>query len=1174
MQSGDREPLEGIAEEPTTEESTANRNTADFAQELLDFSQELDELYSASESPAETADMGAAEVTAVSQEDVAENVDVAAAENTAVSQEDVEDMCDKGRPILIQLVKAALDAGHVQPGLGKLGIAIAGHLGNNIDLGTLIGIGIAGVECGHELHGVQERIAVLNQQQDKLKLERDALVERVAEAELLAGGAESQLSLVQKTLADERAEHASVMARHAARIRELEGATAKLEAQAREARRSTVFERPVDAGTSEPVVGTGPVFVSDGVDKKPLRRRRTTLLEEEDGTMRPMSNLDLTASFLDGAAKSMPGNKAVDVERLKERGNLIAKGQKLFEDLALEAGVSLGTRACLDPVLSVADMSEAVGKLLAAIKAEKYRDRSAWKDMRDVNRKLSKIFGSPELNRGILSECLRVEEVSSVIEKWDARYAEEIRILPSDNKRIERVRVVAQVRLQDQELLSMALEALLAEHSAPLKEQITAKNASSVTVSDLAGKGFAIMILAETCLDVDHVDNHVQSLFALMDFPNSFELRFHGNLGTYEEELCDSLERFEEVTGRIDKHLLRKLLLMHVMLTSTSLPVTKWREHLQKAEKFQDEMRSMPLMSKKVEEIFQDACHYQRRNFTESFHKAPLPLLEYEQNKAFAARVQGGPSTDSAGTVDQAVAARVSQHLDSVQQATDKMQQAATQIALSFQGARLPANTCWHWAKRGECNRPAGECKFEHMEATKGIQMLSVKGAKSMGGAAPTAVADIVQAALVDGTKGIPNGPVSGTTCIQCGKAPKYCEDGKVHDYCGKACATAAGKYVGKQSTNLGLGSSGVEDDDLEDPSTQLMLAAGFLIPSGMSEDNMCFMVRAGPSLEAQELERMVVDQGGMSFESFEGQLAATAQAIVSGGKSAPANGDAHADLLRRMEEDYGIVFPRSYDDGLELGGANAPQTALAQTQAPQIALGANDAVYFEVERDLEIIAPCKLLTVEEIGARVLMDMEMVLENPRRQLWSEQQFWAQQSRKRVFEVGKTEGRHARALVDANYEQLRMLKWRRRKKRKPGTTALEDLEPEFCQMKYLRALMRALGHKQQDSTLIWEDNKAAILIAENDCSSAGRSKHIDVRFKFVAQAVVEGAVRVRYTPTDLNLADLLTKALPADTFERLRRLCVENKRGDYFDKESDETVLHVQDEKSWMVTTLW
>ena len=89
------------------------------------------------------------------------------------------------------------------------------------------------------------------------------------------------------------------------------------------------------------------------------------------------------------------------------------------------------------------------------------------------------------------------------------------------------------------------------------------------------------------------------------------------------------------------------------------------------------------------------------------------------------------------------------------------------------------------------------------------------------------------------------------------------------------------------------------------------------------------------------------------------------------------------------------------------------------------------------------------------------------------------------------------------------------------------------------MKYLRSLMRELGHRQVESTLlIWEDNKAAILIAENECSSAGRSKHIDVRYKFVAQAVTEGSVRVRYTPTDMNLADVMTKALPPVTFDGL------------------------------------
>ena len=141
MQSGDREPLEGIAEEPLTEGSTAITPAATFAQELLYYSAELEELYSASESlatdaatlpqtsaenadvaAAETAAMGAAETAAVSQEDVADTADVAAAETAAmeaaetVSQEVVEEMCDKGRPILIQLVKAAVDAGPMQLG--------------------------------------------------------------------------------------------------------------------------------------------------------------------------------------------------------------------------------------------------------------------------------------------------------------------------------------------------------------------------------------------------------------------------------------------------------------------------------------------------------------------------------------------------------------------------------------------------------------------------------------------------------------------------------------------------------------------------------------------------------------------------------------------------------------------------------------------------------------------------------------------------------------------------------------------------------------------------------------------------------------------------------------------------------------------------------------------------
>ena len=104
--------------------------------------------------------------------------------------------------------------------------------------------------------------------------------------------------------------------------------------------------------------------------------------------------------------------------------------------------------------------------------------------------------------------------------------------------------------------------------------------------------------------------------------------------------------------------------------------------------------------------------------------------------------------------------------------------------------------------------------------------------------------------------------------------------------------------------------------------------------------------------------------------------------------------------------------------------------------------------------------------------------------------------------------------------------------------------------------------------------LWEDNKAAILIAENECSSAGRSKHIDERYKFVAQVVTEGSVKVRYTPTDMSLADVLTKTVPAATFERLLKLCLESNRGEYYVKVADEKVNFVSDEKAWMVTDMW
>jgi hypothetical protein len=91
-------------------------------------------------------------------------------------------------------------------------------------------------------------------------------------------------------------------------------------------------------------------------------------------------------------------------------------------------------------------------------------------------------------------------------------------------------------------------------------------------------------------------------------------------------------------------------------------------------------------------------------------------------------------------------------------------------------------------------------------------------------------------------------------------------------------------------------------------------------------------------------------------------------------------------------------------------------------------------------------------------------------------------------------------------------------------------ALSDVTCYTCEVKYLRELSRGLGHPHRDATLVFEDNRAVILVAQNECSTSGRMRHVDVKFRFVMETVKNKEIRVRYIQTDLNFADLFTKSL--------------------------------------------
>ena len=110
----------------------------------------------------------------------------------------------------------------------------------------------------------------------------------------------------------------------------------------------------------------------------------------------------------------------------------------------------------------------------------------------------------------------------------------------------------------------------------------------------------------------------------------------------------------------------------------------------------------------------------------------------------------------------------------------------------------------------------------------------------------------------------------------------------------------------------------------------------------------------------------------------------------------------------------------------------------------------------------------------------------------------------------------------------------------------STVALSTCEAEYMALTHatkeaiwLQSLLAGLGHPQGTVT-IREDNQGTIATAENP-SNHSRMKHVSIRYHFVRDKVAEKAIRIEYLPTDDNVADVMTKALACDKFDKFRAL---------------------------------
>jgi hypothetical protein len=112
--------------------------------------------------------------------------------------------------------------------------------------------------------------------------------------------------------------------------------------------------------------------------------------------------------------------------------------------------------------------------------------------------------------------------------------------------------------------------------------------------------------------------------------------------------------------------------------------------------------------------------------------------------------------------------------------------------------------------------------------------------------------------------------------------------------------------------------------------------------------------------------------------------------------------------------------------------------------------------------------------------------------------------------------------------------------------------VNDVMPQVLWTRYF---LEAQGYGVNDS-IIYQDNQSAMLLEKNGRgSSSKRTRHINIRYFFVADQIAADEVKVAYCPTGDMLADFFTKPLQGSIFQKFRNQIL-NIQGDPVSKSQD------------------
>ncbi|KXJ62376.1 hypothetical protein RP20_CCG009994 [Aedes albopictus] len=92
----------------------------------------------------------------------------------------------------------------------------------------------------------------------------------------------------------------------------------------------------------------------------------------------------------------------------------------------------------------------------------------------------------------------------------------------------------------------------------------------------------------------------------------------------------------------------------------------------------------------------------------------------------------------------------------------------------------------------------------------------------------------------------------------------------------------------------------------------------------------------------------------------------------------------------------------------------------------------------------------------------------------------------------------------------------------------------------CEAMWVVNLLKMLDVSVALPVTVYEDNQPCIAICEEPRKHR-RMKHIDIQYFFLRDLIQQKQIKLQYQPTEVQIADLMTKGLAAPRFGKLRTM---------------------------------